>query len=78
MGSVSLDYVGKKACGCYVTWCSETMPIHDLAAIVADWIKHGLSVERKETEWAREHVRRCRCEPRVLPGDPGQVEITFL
>lgn len=67
------DYVGVKPCGHVVAWVSVTLNDRgELANILAEWIRDGLSVERRTTAEAREQLHVCTCD--VAPVEADQLE----
>jgi hypothetical protein len=66
-------YVGRKGCGCPVAATVDSEDSRAYAARdVADWIRRGLTIERRTVEWVRIHLRPCVHEERerqVKQGD---------
>ena len=66
MNETIICYIGMKPCGCAVTatvdkpeWKKET------AESLAEWVKDGLTIERRTVEEARAILRRCRHKYRI-------------
>ena len=64
-GQAGLDYVGRKKCGCVTLWISHEAAAAVKAKEIAAAVRKGYEIERRSTEWARENVRSCRCEPEL-------------
>lgn len=58
-------YVGVKACGCAVSACVDRPEYaKDTAKTLAEWVREGLTIERKTVGWARSNLFACKHEQR--------------
>lgn len=56
----ALDYVGRKACGCVVSWIStQYSDRREIADFIAKLARAGYSVERMTTEASRKALTLC-------------------
>ena len=67
---MSMDYIAKcPECKGICGWMSESLPKKDLAKETGRWLREGFSLERIETEAARQspfgHVPGCTIDPRA-------------
>lgn len=55
-----MAYVAITKCGCVVaTIVDDPRWQDDIATDIADWIKDGLTIERKTVQWVRENLTFC-------------------
>ena len=53
-------YVGFKSCGCAVAACVDGPEYaKETAKTLAEWVRGGLTIERKTVGWVRENLHFC-------------------
>lgn len=56
-------YMGRKPCGCLVAVCVNTrMHMDETAKDLADWVRHGLTIEHSTVETFKGMPFGCKCE----------------
>jgi hypothetical protein len=57
-----MNYVAICKCQVCVAAVSDELPEKDVARALSDWVKDGLTIERKDDAFVREQFGFCRCE----------------
>lgn len=59
-------YIGRKKCGCVVAVCADIPGFkREAKAFIVELLNDGYGVERVSDEYAREHLKVCKCGPPV-------------
>jgi hypothetical protein len=69
---VSKCYVGFKSCGCAVSVRAIVGTPKEIARDVAKFIRAGLTVEIRDSDWLKENFKECKCPARAASEQEGR------